>query len=516
MSPTTSSTTPSTTSRATSRVATKSLHLGLRSRGGAGHSSSVVVAGAIGLALLALVFLRAGTDAGKTGLILGVGLLIAMAGLRDSGTAIILWLAASVLSLALNQQGTLSLDRLAFVALVGVWFAEIVSGKRHLPHLGAVEGMMFLYIAIEIGSALAPHEFPAAAPDGRTISLIQFIQTSALVPFTLYVIARSAFGSAQMVRRFLWFLIGFSTYLSLTNIAQFTGLTVLVWPKFILNSTWRNRAPGIFDQPIVTGLMIAIGLGAAVFLASQRGERLRWLAAACAATMGPGIYYTHSRAPLLAAVIIVVGGLTFARGFRTGFAILVLVASLLVAANWSTFTSSDRSKGGISSSSEIDDRLNTIATSQWAIERKPIFGWGLGRFALVNTVHHQQWGHIDWRRGYTIVSHETEFGIATELGLAGLGTWLGGLLALIVRVGRSWRALPRSGLTGRGFGTMFFLSMAAWMGSGTTFDLRFFQIINAVIFMWAGTVVALADHDADSTRSVTGQPTRFPMTRRWT
>ena len=491
-------------------MATKFSQLSFASHRGATGSPGSFGAGAIGLTLLALVFLRAGAAAGTTSLLLGVALLIALAALRDSGSALILWLAASVLSLGLNQQGTLSLDRLAFVALVAVWFAQVVSGTRHLPHLGAVEAMMFLYVAIEIGSALAPHELAAASADGQRVSLVQLIQTSAIVPFTLYLIARSALGTGLAVRRFLWFLIGFATYLSLTNIAQFNGLKSLVWPKFILTSTWRNRAPGIFDQPIVSGLVIAIGLGAAVLLASQRSERMRWVAAGCAVTMGPGIYYTHSRAPLLAAAIIVLGGLVFARGFRTGFLIITMTATLLVAANWSTVTSSDRSKGGISSSSEIDDRLNSIATAQWAIERKPIFGWGLGRFAQVNTVHHQQWGHLDWRRGYGITSHETQFGIAAELGLVGLAAWLGLLLAVVVRVGRAWRALPRGGLSGRAFGTVFFLVITAWFASGTTFELRFFQIVNGIIFIWAGIVVGLADRATQSTASFGSSGTRFP------
>ena len=456
-------------------------------------SPGTFVAGAAGLAVLALVLLRAGTAVGPTALVLGTALLIALAALRDSGSATILWLAASVLSLGLNQSGALSLDRLAFVALVAVWFGEVISGKRHLARFGGVEAMMFLYVAVQIGSALAPHELAATSSDGRVISLVQLIQTSSIVPFTLYMVARSAFGSAVAVRRFLWFVIGFATYLSLTNIAQFNGLDSLVWPKFILTSTWRNRAPGIFDQPIVSGLVIAIGLAASLFVASQRDERLRWVAAACVLPMGPGIFYTHSRAPLLAAIIVVFGGLIFAGGFRTGFAILAATALLIVAANWSTVTSSDRSKGGVSSSGEIEDRLNSMATAQWAIVRKPVFGWGIGRFGQLNTIHHQQWGHLDWRRGYGITSHETQHGIAAELGLVGLTAWLGLLLAIVVRVGKAWRALPRSGITGRGLGTVFFLAFTAWLASSTTFEIRFFQIMNAFIFIWAGMVVALAE-----------------------
>ena len=176
------------------------------------------------------------------------------------------------------------------------------------------------------------------------------------------------------------------------------------------------------------------------------------------------------------------------------------------AANWSTVTSSDRTKGGISSSSELDDRLNSIATAQWAIARKPIFGWGIGRFSQLNTVHHQQWGHTDWRRGYGITSHETQHGIAAELGFVGLAAWLGLLLAVVLRVGKAWRVLPRSGIAGRGLGTVFYLSLAAWLASSTTFEIRFFQILNAIIFIWAGMVIALAD------RAVAERGPLFPGT----
>ena len=67
------------------------------------------------------------------------------------------------------------------------------------------------------------------------------------------------------------------------------------------------------------------------------------------------------------------------------------------------------------------DRLNSIQTAFWAFAQKPIEGWGIARFQVVNTYHHQQWSaDIPWIGGYGIVSHENELGILAELGVIGL------------------------------------------------------------------------------------------------
>jgi hypothetical protein len=44
------------------------------------------------------------------------------------------------------------------------------------------------------------------------------------------------------------------------------------------------------------------------------------------------------------------------------------------------------------------DRLNDAQTALW-VALKPLTGWGIGRFAAVNTYHHQQWSPaIPWMR----------------------------------------------------------------------------------------------------------------------
>jgi O-antigen ligase len=169
------------------------------------------------------------------------------------------------------------------------------------------------------------------------------------------------------------------------------------------------------------------------------------------------------------------------------------VVGALVAGSWQQVTSTNRYEGGVASKAEVEDRLNADATAFWAIERKPVYGWGIGRFPTVNTIHHKAWGNIDWNRGYGIAAHDTQLGIAAELGLLGLGLWIAILIAIGVASRRAWRALPRSGLISRGLVLMFWCAGLAWLVDATTADMRFFVYVNGVFFVWAGMIVGLGD-----------------------
>jgi len=117
------------------------------------------------------------------------------------------------------------------------------------------------------------------------------------------------------------------------------------------------------------------------------------------------VYLTHTRAVWLALVLVVVLGLLLARGWRTGFAITADDTLLAVVVNWTTFTSSDREAGGVTSTNELYERLNLIATSLWAIGEKPLAGWDVGRFAAVNTYHHDRWSPSILGTGGSVSPH---------------------------------------------------------------------------------------------------------------
>jgi len=260
---------------------------------------------------------------------------------------------------------------------------------------------------------------------------------------------------------------------------------------------WQGRANGVFNQPVVNGIVLTAGFIAAIVIIGECSRSPRWskiLAAASAMAMAYGVYLTHTRAVWLSFLVVVIVGLAFGKGIRTGFALTLTVMVVAVAVNWSEFISDDRSAGGVAGANELEDRLNGIATSIWAIEREPIVGWGIGRFTAVNTLHHQQWSQdVPWKRGLGIPSHFNELGILVELGAIGLTLWVLVVVLLIKRLVVAIRTLPPDGLCGRNLGLMAVMLLGVLLVAGFTVDLRFFDFPNAMAFLVVGITVGSAN-----------------------
>ena len=452
--------------------------------------------------LLVLVALVAGGLAGEGILALGLAAAIGVAFLRKTSTALLLWMLAALARFSSpHPPGARELYELAFLALIAVYASEVVSGRRSFPRFGAVELLMGLYLAWLVGSALASHAYPADNPlTGEPWSAYFLIMNSTVMPFATFVIARNTIGVPGIAKRFLWLCVAFATYLSLTNVFEAAHLDALVFPKAVLTDpSWDGRAAGLFQQPVINGFAICCGIPTAILLASRRESSLapRITALVCLATFGPGIFLTHTRAPLLAAGLILFVGVVLARGTaRTLYAAAIGVVFAAIAVNWSTFTSSDRSAGGVGQVSEVESRLNGIATSVAAIRDEPWFGFGLGRFQQVSVHRHEAWGSTTWYHGYGEISHETELGIAVELGLVGLALWFAVLIGVGVITRRAWKALPSRELWGRPFVAAFTLCAMAWLVSGFTIEMRLFVYANAFIFCWAGIIAGLYDQAA--------------------
>jgi O-antigen ligase len=247
---------------------------------------------------------------------------------------------------------------------------------------------------------------------------------------------------------------------------------------------------------VVNGVVLILGFIVALLLAATRSEPRwsRFLAIAIAVASAYGVYLTHTRVVWLAFAVVVLIGAASAKGFRMGFVMTGVVAAAAVAVNWSTFTSSDRSAGGVGSPDELQDRLNTAETAIWAVQEKPLAGWGIGRFTAMNTYHHQQWAaDVPWIRGFGIASHFNELGIAAELGLLGLALWLAVLFLLACGLFHAFRVLPADGLCGRRLALVAIMAFVVLVIAGLTVDLRFFDFPNAVVMLLVGIVVGWAD-----------------------
>ena len=434
--------------------------------------------------------------AGVLLLVAGLAGVLVVCGLTFPVAAVVMLLAAQFLRLPLS--GVFPADPFlpAFVGVLGA--ATIALSRPTAPQvrLGVVEVVMALYVLWNIYSMVLPHHYAAKIPlTGEEYSTWRLVLVGTVIPFTLYSVGRYVISGERAVRCLLWVVLGFTAYSAAVSHLQIFGPTSLVWPRYILDTAWSGRAVGIVNQPVANGLVLVVGFVVALLLAAHS---TRWTARAGALLIGAaaayGVLLTYTRAVWLAFAVVLVIGAVFATRFRAGFLLTAFGAVTLIAANWSTFLSADRSAGGIGSAGELEDRLNIIATSLWAIEQQPFVGWGIGRFVVVNTYHHQQWSwDTPWQRGFGLSSHFNELGIGAELGLVGLALWCAVLVLVAARLVRALRVLRGPGLVGRGLAVLAMSSFAALICAGFTVDLRFLDFPSTMVMVLAGLAVGFSD-----------------------
>ena len=276
---------------------------------GVGQRSArnVIVAGIVGLFLLLGVFavfmriarqvLASGSPLAPGVLFVGLGFAIALLyGItRDSSVALLVWMVAMVFGGLVGGQGLLAVDRVAFLALAGTFFIEVVSGRRELGRIGVTEFLMLCFVIYLIASSVAPHALPAVGEKGEHRSLLDLILTSAFLPFAGFFLARQILTTERNVRRFLWSITIFGVYLAMTNIFWILHLNAFIWPKTILDPSIGahfDRGRGVFLNAAVTGLVLVVCFVVTMYLASQLRNRLRPVLLAAALLMLIGIGLT--------------------------------------------------------------------------------------------------------------------------------------------------------------------------------------------------------------------------------
>lgn len=498
-----------------------------RSTLGSGRRILMPIVVTVGLAVfLAAAWLTVGAVVGP-GLALvaiGLGAALVVGGLNNPVLAMMLLLTTLFLRPALAPEALpVELFILAFCGVLGAAALAVARGAGRLPKLGSIELAMGLYVMWNIGSAIAPHPYSTIDPrTGELNSVYHFILTGVLLPIALYIVGRLLFDRESAVRTVLSAIVVFTAYSAAVSILQFHA-PGLVWPRYIVEQPpdhgWAERAIGVFGQPVANGLLLVVGFAVVVHLAHRplvpRWQRMALALLAVASVYG--IYLTYTRAVWLTFVVLLVLCAVLLPRSRTSSVATIGAVVVVIVLNRTRFTSADRTVGGVGSPDEVGDRLNMIATAWWAVQERPLAGWGIGRFSRVNTYHHQQWPGVDWIRGYSISSHFNDLGIAAELGLVGLGLWFTIVFLVIRRLVRAVATLPREGLCGRDLAAIALTAFVIWIVTGLTADLRFFDFANALVLLLAGIAVGVADRhvmasqpDVPSGRDLAGSVERHP------
>lgn len=459
---------------------------------------AVVVAGIAGAVVLAVRVLPA--DMGSALIVGTVAVAFGMCALVSPAFAVTLMTVTLFLRMPLASAAELPVELwlVVFATLVvatGLWLDRTAVRVRGV---GAVEVTMALFVLWNVYSMVSPHQYPAMDPtNGGPLPVARFIVVATVIPFALYLVGRYTFDRQGAVRLLLWTVLVLAAYSAAVSVMPRIGLDRWVWPRYIVTDPgWEDRAVGIFNQPVVNGMVLILGFAIAMFMCGEKVEPAwrRWSAGLIAALCGIGIYLTYTRAVWLSALVVLVLGAALARGFRASFVAVLGLVVATVLVNWSAFTSSDRRTGGVASESEIQSRLNDIETAMWARGQKPLEGWGIGRFPAVNTHHHQQWSQeVPWIGGYGEVAHSNDMAVLAELGGIGLALWLCVLWLIALHLRRAYRRLEEPDLCGRSLVVLAIMAMAVLLCTGLTVDLRYFDFPTATTFLIVGVAIGCSE-----------------------
>jgi O-antigen ligase len=248
---------------------------------------------------------------------------------------------------------------------------------------------------------------------------------------------------------------------------------------------WRvgeARSVATLNNPAVLGAFLGMGIMLAVAVLVWQGPpRLRTAAVAAIALGLPGVYFTLTRAPIIATIVGILLILASRPSTRVLAAACCIVAVVLLSLSWGNITSSTVYRNRVTNSGNVEVRFALERWSWKLIKQKPVFGWGYNSFDKAKA----QAGLTAEDRatfGTASTSHNSYLTVLVEYGV------LGFLLLAIPWIGILWRGLidalrdrEARWLTVGSIGAIFVFVFANNAG-----DFRYFSFVPAVAWALLG------------------------------
>jgi putative inorganic carbon (HCO3(-)) transporter len=418
-------------------------------------------------------------------------------------------LTAALLASAFNGNwGALGLppgiapDRLLLFAAIGAMLAG-APGARGLPRfrLQPVHVLLLLTLAWAVVSAAM------AGTLGRSTSIFVLLDRFT-VPFLVFALAPLAFQAPRHRAGLLTALVAFGGYLGLTAIFEGVGPHALVFPRYILDSSYgyhAARARGPFVEATANGVGLYVSaVAAATALARWQGRRRKGIAAVVLVACALGLLLTLTRSVWVATVVATVLTLAIVPGLRrfllpsaVGLSALVLIA--LVAVPGLSSTVQERE----GSNRPVWERENVNAAAINMVSKRPLLGFGLGTFNEKNRDYFRLLDRVPQVAILEIEVHNVFLSLAVDLGLIGAGLFVACLLCAVGSALFS-RGPPemkpwRAGLLAI---TIFWVVLANFVPTGQVFP-------SLIVWFWAGIVLS-----GCVAERVAARPSRAPLPRR--
>lgn len=322
---------------------------------------------------------------------------------------------------------------------------------------------------------------------GKSQPRFALLDGFSLVAFALFFVAPIAFREARDRAVLLGTLVTLGAYLGVTALIETTGPRGLLLPRYIDDPTVGihfDRARGPFAEAAANGLALyACAVAACVAFFIWRGRRMKIAAGAVAGLCALGTLLTLTRAVWLGAGVATIVTMLAARETRRFVVPVIVVGGMTVLLAFAVIPGlQTHAEQRQNDKTPLWDRYNSNAAAVRMIDRKPLFGFGWGRFQSESLDYYRQ--SPDYPLTTIRAVHNVFLANAVELGLVGAGLWL---LALLIAVGRGIFGRDPPGLRGWRIGLV--AVGVSYAVTAFTTPLTF-TLPTLLLWIWAGVLWA--------------------------
>ncbi len=389
----------------------------------------------------------------------------------------------------------ITVERLMFLFIIFILIAGLFTGKVNLRTNITIELIMGIFVTICIISMMRTGFLPISP---EFVSPWFVFITGYFFPFIMFVFAKSFVLNEKDIMFILHGLFYFGIYLSITAFFEFADLRQFVFPGYIndpqISSLHLERARGPFLNSAFNGVAILIGFICGLHLLQKKEGLTGFFHKLGLLLFFPAVFCTLTRSVYLGLIITL---LIFLRWYKTSFpkwkliSLPIVVVLIFGIINYPRLLSEDRRKGGVVQVVEIDIRFALLERSYFLFAERPLTGVGMAQFIPSSTLAYR--GPVPYvaEVAGTQFQHNHLLGVATELGIFGILTYLAIVIIIMRRMVQLSGKLPETGVMGNNFRITVFAIWSVYLTNNLFVEPSNNLFINAVPFIFAGVMDGL-------------------------
>lgn len=336
---------------------------------------------------------------------------------------------------AINGPIQFSLDRIAWVSLIGYIAFQWRLGRVQWPTLHRVDWVMIALAAFLMVSTQQGGQPPGdASPFARWLFYIW-------MPLGTYAMVRTTRLRAGDLTTFMSVWLGLGIYLAVTAVLEIKSLQHLVFPRYINDpKVWEfyGRGRGPLLNPIANGVLIGGALIVACLRLWDAARSQKPFYAIAVGILLTGIYATLTRSCWVGAIgaIGLIAMLYAPRWVRVwslgGLVILAGAMSLGLKDQLLSFKR-DKNLSAVEAAKSIELRPLLAVVAWEMFKDAPIVGHGFGHYFEHNDPYHNHRGYdLPLEKVRQYVQHNTMLSILVDGGMVGISLFLGVLAMFAV------------------------------------------------------------------------------------